>query len=287
MPPIRPKFAAIPFLAAFVLVSPAAGAGRPDVAALQVALHGRGLYGGTIDGVQGESTSRAVRRLQRRAGLPVDGVFGPRTRRALGRYAKHRLGSRQLTSGMGGWDVAAFQFSLAWHGFPSGTIDGRFGGHVERALRRFQIWAGLRPDGVAGPSVFTALRRPLPRCSIALAWPLRGPLGDTFGPRGNRFHTGIDIPAATGAPVGAARSGTVVFAGWYAGGWGKLVVVRHSNGIRSWYAHLSRFDVRKGMHVSTGTRIGRVGATGDASGPHLHFEVRVRNAAVDPLSALR
>jgi len=287
MPHIRRKFAAIPLLAAFVLVGPAAGAGQPDVAALQVALRARGLYGGTIDGIQRESTARAVRRLQRRAGLPVDGVFGPRTRHALGRYARHRLGSRRLSNGMAGWDVAAFQFSLAWHGFPSGTIDGRFGDHVERAVRRFQTRAGLQPDGIAGPSVLTALRRPLPRCPIALAWPLRGPLGDRFGPRGNRFHTGIDIPAATGLPVAAAGSGTVVFAGRYGGGWGNLVVVRHSNGVRSWYAHLSRLDVRKGMRVSTGRRIGRVGASGEASGPHLHFEVRVRNAAVDPLPALR
>jgi lysozyme family protein len=282
----RFKFAAIPFLAAFVIVSSAAPMGRPDVAALQIGLKSRGLYGGTIDGVQGEATARAVRRLQRRAGLQVDGVFGPRTRKALGRYANHRLGSRQLSSGMAGWDVAALQFKLAWHGFPSGIMDGRFGGHLDRAVRRFQRRAGLNPDGVVGSAVLAALRRPVPRCPISLAWPLRGPLGDLFGPRGNRFHTGIDIPAPMGTPVGAARSGTVVFAGRYAGGWGKLVVVRHSSGVRSWYAHLSRIAVRKGQRVSTGTRVGRIGATGEADGPHLHFEVRVRNASVDPLTAL-
>jgi peptidoglycan hydrolase-like protein with peptidoglycan-binding domain len=276
---------AIPFLAAFVLAGPAAGVGRPDVAALQVALHARGLYGGTIDGVLSASTTRAVRRLQRRAGLPVDGVVGPRTRRALGRYARHRLGTRQLRTGNTGWDVAALQFELAWHGFPSAVIDGRFGGHLERALRHFQVWAGLTPDGIAGPAVFAALRRPLPRCPISLAWPLNGPVGDAFGPRGSRFHAGIDIPAATGTPVGAARSGTVVFAAWH-GGWGNLVVVRHSSGVRTWYAHLLRITVRKGTWVSTGTRVGRVGASGEARGPHLHFEVRVRNAAVDPLTAL-
>jgi peptidoglycan hydrolase-like protein with peptidoglycan-binding domain len=276
---------AIPFLAAFVLVSPAAGVGRPDVAALQVALRARGLYGGTIDGVLGASTARGVRRLQRHARLPVDGVFGPRTRRALGRYARHRLGTRQLRLGNAGWDVAALQFELAWHGFPSAAIDGRFGGHVERAVRRYQVWAGLTADGVAGPAVLAALRRPLPHCAIALAWPVSGPLGDPFGPRGNRFHSGIDIPAAMGTAVGAARSGTVTFAGWH-DGWGNLVVVRHASGVRTWYAHLSRITVRKGAWITTGTRVGRVGASGEASGPHLHFEVRVRNAAVDPLTAL-
>jgi murein DD-endopeptidase MepM/ murein hydrolase activator NlpD len=69
-------------------------------------------------------------------------------------------------------------------------------------------------------------------------------------------------------------------------GWGKLVVVRHSNGVRTWYAHLSTITVRKGAWVSTGTRVGRVGTSGEASGPHLHFEVRLRNAAVDPLTGL-
>ncbi len=276
---------AIPFLAAFVLASPAAGVGRPDVAALQVGLRARGLYQGTIDGVLSPSTTRAVRRLQRRAGLPVDGVVGPRTRRALGRYARHRLGTRQLQNGNAGWDVAALQFELAWHGFPSATIDGHFGAHLGRALRHFQVWAGLTPDGIAGPAVVAALRRPLPRCPISLAWPLSGPVGDPFGPRGNRFHSGIDIPAAAGTPVGAARSGAVVFAGRH-DGWGKLVVVRHSSGVRTWYAHLSTITVRKGAWVSTGTRIGRVGASGEAIGPHLHFEVRVRNAAVDPLTGL-
>jgi peptidoglycan hydrolase-like protein with peptidoglycan-binding domain len=276
---------AIPFLVAFVLASPAAGVGRPDVAALQVGLRARGLYEGTIDGVLNASTTRAVRRLQRRAGLPVDGVVGPRTRRALGRYARHRLGTRQLRMGNAGWDVAALQFELAWHGFPSATIDGRFGAHLDRALRHFQVWARLTPDGIAGPTVFAALRQPLPRCPIPLAWPLNGPVGSPFGPRGNRFHSGIDIAAATGTPVGAARSGTVMFTGLH-DGWGKLVVVRHSNGVRTWYAHLSTITVRKGAWVSTGTRVGRVGTSGEASGPHLHFEVRLRNAAVDPLTGL-
>jgi murein DD-endopeptidase MepM/ murein hydrolase activator NlpD len=78
----------------------------------------------------------------------------------------------------------------------------------------------------------------------------------------------------------------VTFAGIAAGGWGKLVVVLHSDGVRTLYAHLSAIDARRGQPVSTGDRLGLVGATGDATGPHLHFEVRVRGAAVDPSSAL-
>jgi murein DD-endopeptidase MepM/ murein hydrolase activator NlpD len=72
-----------------------------------------------------------------------------------------------------------------------------------------------------------------------------------------------------------------------AGGWGKLVIVAHQRGVRSMYAHLSRIDVQIGEEVQTGDQVGRVGATGDATGPHLHFEVRLRGAALDPLPALR
>jgi murein DD-endopeptidase MepM/ murein hydrolase activator NlpD len=111
-------------------------------------------------------------------------------------------------------------------------------------------------------------------------------LGDRFGPRGDRFHAGIDLPAPSRTPVYAARGGEVVYAGWKTGGYGFLVSVAHGSGERTMYAHLSRIDVRVGVWIAQGARLGTVGATGDATGPHLHFEVRVRGAAVDPLRAL-
>jgi peptidoglycan hydrolase-like protein with peptidoglycan-binding domain len=278
--------AALIVFAALAFAAPAFGAGSPGTAALQVALHARGLYHGTIDGESGPATTRAVKRFQRLAGLPVDGVAGPATRRALGRYGKHVLGTRPLKQGTAGWDVAELQFLLAWHGFPSSTFDGGLGLHTERALRHFQRWAGLRPDGIAGPSTFAALRRAPAACPISLDWPVSAPVGDGFGPRGDRFHAGIDILAGTGTPVGAAAPGRVTFAGFAAGGWGNLVVVLHDDGVRTLYAHLSRISAHRGELVATDTRLGLVGATGDATGPHLHFEVRVRAAAVDPLPAL-
>ena len=147
----RLRLAALPIvLTVLVLASPALGSRDAGLAALQVALQSRGVYAGSIDGIKGAATTRAIKRFQRRAGLPADGVPGPKTRRALGTYGKHLLGSRPLTRGAAGWDVAALQFLLAWHGFPSSTIDGGLGEHTERALRRFQRWAGLKPDGVAG-----------------------------------------------------------------------------------------------------------------------------------------
>jgi murein DD-endopeptidase MepM/ murein hydrolase activator NlpD len=282
----RLGLAALSLLAAFVLAPGALASRDAGLAALQVALQARGIYAGSIDGVKGPATTNAIRRFQRRNGLAADGVPGPRTRRALGRYGRHVLGSRPLTEGAVGWDVAALQFLLAWHGFPSSTIDGGLGEHTERALRRFQRWSGLEPDGVAGATTYAALRKVPASCPIALAWPLAAPIGDRFGTRGNRFHAGIDLVAAQGTPVGAAAAGRVVFAGFLAGGWGNLVVVAHTNGVRTMYAHLASVAVHVKQVVGAGTRLGTVGATGHASGPHLHFEVRLRGAAIDPATAL-
>jgi hypothetical protein len=283
----RPGSTAVLIVLAALVFAPAASAsGNAGIAALQVALHARGLYAGTIDGLTGPATEAAVTRFQRHAGLPATGLADFRTRRALGRYGRHLLGSRPLTRGTAGWDVAALQFMLAWHGFPSATFDGGLGVHTEKALRRFQRWVGLPVDGVGGSTTIAALRKPPAVCPIPLAWPLQAPVGDPFGPRGNRFHAGIDLVAELGTPVAAAASGRVSFAGIARGGWGKLVVVVHRNGVRTLYAHLSAIDVRRGAQVGAGDRLGLVGATGDATGPHLHFEVRLRGASVDPRSAL-
>jgi murein DD-endopeptidase MepM/ murein hydrolase activator NlpD len=273
-------------LSTLALTGGALASGNPEVAALQVGLRNKGLYAGTVDGVMGPGTQSAVRAFQRRNGLVADGVPGARTRKALGRYGRRSpLGRRALELGARGWDVAALQFALAWHGFPSGNFDGFLGSHTDTALRGFQRWAGIRPDGRAGPSTLAALRRPIPRCPLTLARPIIGPVGDVFGPRGNRFHAGVDFPAPAGTAVGAARAGRVVFAGPSRSGWGNLVVLAHGGGVRTRYAHLSRIHVRVGSKVSAGSMIGLVGATGEATGPHLHFEVLVRGANVDPLAA--
>jgi murein DD-endopeptidase MepM/ murein hydrolase activator NlpD len=267
---------------------PAAGAvGNADVAALQVALKARGLYGGSVDGTMGAGTEAALRRFQRRRGLVADGFVGPRTRLALGRYGHQApLGRRVLHAGTSGWDVASLQFLLAWHGFPSGNLDGRFGARTDNALRKFQRWAGLPVDGRAAGATVIALRSAPPRSPISLAAPCAIAPTDRFGPRGGRFHTGLDYPAPAGAPVLAAAAGRVTHAGPLAGGWGTLVVIDHGQGVRTWYAHLSAAHVRVGQSVLPGALVGLVGSSGRASGPHLHFEVRLRGAAVDPLTAL-
>jgi murein DD-endopeptidase MepM/ murein hydrolase activator NlpD len=273
-------------LVALLFAPPAVASRDAGLAALQVALKARGLYHGTIDGLGGPSTRLAIQRFQRRKGLTPDGNPGPRTRTALGRYGSHVLGSRTLRLGATGWDVAALQFLLAWHGFPAAAFDGALGSRTERALKRFQRWAHLTVDGEAGPTTFAALRRAAARCPLRLARPVAGATGDPFGPRGSRFHAGIDIRAAQGSPVGSAAPGHVTWAAPLAGGWGRLVVVAHTSGVRTMYAHLSAIAVRLGEHVATGERLGAVGTSGDATGPHLHFEVRLRGAAVDPRPAL-
>lgn len=263
-----------------------AGGRSADTAALQVALRAKGLYDGTVDGVRGPGTQAAVRAFQRRAGLAADGVAGAGTRRALGRRGRPSFGARVLQRGAHGWDVAALQFKLAWHGFPSGTIDGGLGDHTVAAIVRFQRWAGLPADGVAGRGTQHALQRPVPASPVRLLRPVAAPVGDRFGNRGDRFHAGLDFPAAVGVPVTAAGFGTVAFAGYNPSGWGNMVIVRHRFGLRTLYAHLSSIAVRRGQHLGAGARLGSVGATGHAIGPHLHFEVLLRGANVDPAGAL-
>jgi murein DD-endopeptidase MepM/ murein hydrolase activator NlpD len=273
--------------AALGLTAGPAEAGRPDVAALQVALHALRLLPGNVDGVAGPATVTAVRRFQRRSGLPVDGIAGPRTRAALGRRGRPAYGSRTMTPGDRGWDVAALQFALSAHGFPCGSLDGGFGAHVEAAVLRFQRFAGLPLAGVAGPATRAALRRPPPRAPLAVRRPVAAPLGDRYGARGAAWHPGIDFPAPAGTPVAAARAGRVLSAGFAADGYGNRVVLAHGQGEQTLYAHLSGVLVRRGERVGSGAVIGRVGATGFATGPHLHFEVIVRGAKIDPAPAMR
>jgi murein DD-endopeptidase MepM/ murein hydrolase activator NlpD len=97
-----------------------------------------------------------------------------------------------------------------------------------------------------------------------------------------RAHLGVDYGAPTGTAVRTVGDGIVDFAGWQ-NGYGNVIQIRHSNDRTTLYGHLSRIDVRKGQHIEQGMRIGAVGATGWATGPHLHFEFRVKGQHQDPL----
>ncbi len=95
-------------------------------------------------------------------------------------------------------------------------------------------------------------------------------------------HTGTDIGAAYGTTIVAANSGTVTLAGWNSG-YGNCVVIDHGGGKATLYAHMSSYSVSRGQSVQKGQQIGRVGSTGNSTGPHLHFEVLINGAAVDPM----
>ena len=116
-------------------------------------------------------------------------------------------------------------------------------------------------------------------------WPVNGPVTSPFGWRWGRMHEGIDIGVGYGTPIHAAASGRVVYAGWMSG-YGNLVAIDHGRGISTAYGHQSRLAVSVGQVVSQGQTIGYVGCTGHCFGPHLHFEVRINGAPVDPLGYL-
>lgn len=133
--------------------------------------------------------------------------------------------------------------------------------------------------------------------AIARKVPLGNPapgqdLSSTFGSRTDpilgtpAFHAGLDFRAGIGTPVHATAAGKVVKAGWN-GGYGQMVEIDHGNGLSTRYAHLSDILVAEGQSVSAGTVVGKAGSTGRSTGPHLHYEVRRRGDAVDPLTFLK
>ena len=118
-------------------------------------------------------------------------------------------------------------------------------------------------------------------------WPARGTFTSPFGMRRHpifrisRMHTGQDIAAPYRSPVLAAADGRVIYAGWF-GGYGKIVVLDHGDGVSTLYAHLSQILVSESASVRRGQQIGRVGSTGYSTGPHVHFEIRIHGRPIDP-----
>lgn len=119
-------------------------------------------------------------------------------------------------------------------------------------------------------------------------WPVSGDVISEFGPKGNGlFNDGINIAATRGAPVRAAESGIVAYAGNELRGFGNMLLIKHADGWVTAYAHADELLVSKGERVSKGQVIARIGSTGSVSSPQLHFEMRKGKKAVDPLRYLR
>lgn len=112
--------------------------------------------------------------------------------------------------------------------------------------------------------------------------PIIGKVISKYGKRGSRNHTGVDIPLKTGEPIFSTFGGKVRYAQFNSGGYGNLVIIRHENGLETYYAHLSRINVKPDDMVGAGMVIGLGGSTGRSRGPHLHFEMRYHDQTFDP-----
>jgi murein DD-endopeptidase MepM/ murein hydrolase activator NlpD len=173
------------------------------------------------------------------------------------------------------------------------TVDGGESIVSEDAARALEQLAWLDGQAAAASDSFAVLNalledRPTDvSFGAPTVWPVRGLVTSPFGARrspygeGREMHTGIDISASYGLPVAATGNGEVIFAGRDPG-YGGLVVIDHGAQLDTFYGHLSALYVREGQKVHRGQPIGAVGATGRATGAHLHYEVRVNGNPVDP-----
>ena len=147
---------------------------------------------------------------------------------------------------------------------------------AELEKEQAQVQAQLAGNVPAGP---------IRQGSGNFIWPINGAFTSPFGMRWGRLHAGIDIAAPEGTPIRAAASGSVVLLGW-TGGYGNYTCVAHGGSLSTCYAHQSRYGTSMGANVSQGQVIGYVGNTGNSTGAHLHFEVRINGSPVDPMGYL-
>ncbi|MEX2647559.1 MAG: peptidoglycan DD-metalloendopeptidase family protein, partial [Alphaproteobacteria bacterium] len=135
--------------------------------------------------------------------------------------------------------------------------------------------------------VAAAVPQPAPRSEALFAWPVKGEILSTFGPKpGGLNNDGINIAAPSGTPVLAAENGVVVYAGNEIPGFGNLLLIRHADGWATAYAHNARLLVGRDDRVARGQPIAEAGATGSVTTPQVHFEVRKGNDPVDPMKYL-
>ena len=127
--------------------------------------------------------------------------------------------------------------------------------------------------------------RPVTASNGYYIWPVRGTLTSYFGYRWGSYHLGIDIGVRHGTTISAADGGRVTYAGWQ-GSYGNLVVITHDNGAQTYYAHNSALLVSVGDRVYQGQAIAKAGSTGNSTGPHCHFEIRINGTSVNPLNYL-
>src|SRR5262245_41784987 len=243
-------------------------------------------------------TGAVVVAIQREVGVDDDGIFGPITRGAVEQF-QSRWGLAVTGEVDAKTWAALFKSTVSYLG------DGSNGGgkrvlatyHAPSApaTRENGSTPASTPDTAVAPPASSApaapktVSAPAPAAAPAggcgsgpIATPVSGTVTGHFGEaRSGHAHAGEDIAAPTGTAVRAAQCGTVSQAGTESG-YGNIVCIQHAGGVSTCYAHLSAIDVSKGAYVHVGDVIGKVGCTGNCTGPHLHFEVRENGKATDP-----
>jgi murein DD-endopeptidase MepM/ murein hydrolase activator NlpD len=143
-----------------------------------------------------------------------------------------------------------------------------------------------KPDPAELPSEAVHEKPPWVGKELDIIWPIQGKINSPYGPRGKKFHGGIDIAAPFYQEVKAAMDGEVILARNSRTGYGQVVVLRHDLGFTTIYGHMNVIIAKEGESVRQGQAIGGVGSTGKSTGPHLHFEVRHDGRHLDPLPLL-
>ncbi len=301
----------------------ARGSHGHDVRTLQRALTTLGYPTRPADGIYGPRTARSVRGWQRARKLRRDGRLsrpeGRRVRRELGarrRALEQGSGGATMNSpaspqpdpapvagavgpGASGPAVAQAQGDLALLRFPVAAVDGVYGEGTAVAIRAYQAAFFARQTGALSASGAARLHRralsvpPGPHVfPVQGSYSFAGSDGRYGAGRGDHIHAGQDLPAAAGTPLVATIAGTVSTRAYQAGGAGNYVVLAGDDGFDYVYMHLRKPAlVKPGTRVAAGQQLGEVGATGRASGPHLHFEIWTAHwyaggRHFDPLPAL-
>ena len=165
-------------------------------------------------------------------------------------------------------------------------VDGIVGKNTMKCFVDTKIKNQLTEPEFIGETTWDFLAKPVQKAFIR---PAEGRVSSNYGYRihpikgTRRMHSGIDIANVTGTPVIASASGVVSFSGWM-GGYGNILIISHGNGYQTFYAHLHSLNVKAGQNVTQGQLIAKMGSTGNSTGPHLHFEVRINNQHINPSS---